>query len=439
MPLVGVPATEVVGAVHGIEVPVEVDRGDLADPPRGQQLADLPRGRREAVVERHVDPPPGPRLGVEDAPAVLGRRRHRLLGDDVDARLERLHDDVGMGVVAGADDERVRPARRRASRRGRSSPPAPSSRASPPPPPAASGLLSLRPTSATCSPQVSGTSRPQVPAPRCPVPTMASRLLLVCTGSPIAKEVTARLLCAGPRRLSRRRHGPEAADMKASAEAIAELPAARRPRDPERTKRDILIAAREEFVEHGLDGARVDRIAERAGANKRMLYHYVGNKEALYARVLLDAYARHPRRRGRTPPRHARPGRRDGAPRRLHLRPLPAEPLVHPAARHREHPARRLRARVAGHPRGCTRRSSPRSATCSPPARPAGIFRPGVDPVQLYITIAGISYFYMSNIHTLSVIFDAPLAAEANMAARRQHAIDVVLGYLRPANPLAMK
>ena len=64
----------------------------------------------------------------------------------------------------------------------------------------------------------------------------------------------------------------------------------RRPRDPDRTKRDILVAAREEFVEHGLDGARVDRIAERAGANKRMLYHYVGNKEALYARVLLDAY-----------------------------------------------------------------------------------------------------------------------------------------------------
>jgi AcrR family transcriptional regulator len=67
-------------------------------------------------------------------------------------------------------------------------------------------------------------------------------------------------------------------------------PPARRPRDPDRTKRDILVAAREEFVEFGLDGARIDRIAERAGANKRMLYHYVGNKEALYARVLLDAY-----------------------------------------------------------------------------------------------------------------------------------------------------
>ena len=64
----------------------------------------------------------------------------------------------------------------------------------------------------------------------------------------------------------------------------------RRQRNPDLTKRDILVAAREEFVEFGFDGARVDRIAERAGANKRLLYHYVGNKEALYSRVLLEAY-----------------------------------------------------------------------------------------------------------------------------------------------------
>jgi AcrR family transcriptional regulator len=63
-----------------------------------------------------------------------------------------------------------------------------------------------------------------------------------------------------------------------------------RARNPERTKSDILVAAREEFCEFGLDGARVDRIAERATANKRLLYHYFGNKEALYSAVLVDAY-----------------------------------------------------------------------------------------------------------------------------------------------------
>ena len=62
----------------------------------------------------------------------------------------------------------------------------------------------------------------------------------------------------------------------------------------------------------------------------------------------------------------------------------------------------------------------------------AGVFRAGVDPVQLYITIAGVSYFYLSNIHTLSVIFERPLTEEAQMAERREHAVEVVLGYLRP-------
>ena len=60
------------------------------------------------------------------------------------------------------------------------------------------------------------------------------------------------------------------------------------------------------------------------------------------------------------------------------------------------------------------------------------MFRAGVDPVQLYITIAGVSYFYLSNIHTLSVVFERPLTEEARMAERRAHAVEVVLGYLRP-------
>ena len=62
----------------------------------------------------------------------------------------------------------------------------------------------------------------------------------------------------------------------------------------------------------------------------------------------------------------------------------------------------------------------------------AGVFRAGVDPVQLYITIAGVSYFYLSNIHTLSVVFGRPLTEAGAMGERRGHAVEVVLGYLRP-------
>ena len=52
----------------------------------------------------------------------------------------------------------------------------------------------------------------------------------------------------------------------------------------------ILEAAKQEFAAHGLAGARVDRIAAKAGANKRMLYYHVGKKDDLYLAVLEEAY-----------------------------------------------------------------------------------------------------------------------------------------------------
>ena len=71
--------------------------------------------------------------------------------------------------------------------------------------------------------------------------------------------------------------------------AETKAPETRRPRNSARTKASILAAARVEFADRGFEGARVDAIAERAEANKRLLYHYFGNKEELYRAVLLDA------------------------------------------------------------------------------------------------------------------------------------------------------
>ena len=60
-----------------------------------------------------------------------------------------------------------------------------------------------------------------------------------------------------------------------------------------------------------------------------------------------------------------------------------------------------------------------------------GVFRTGVDPLQLYISIAALCYFYLSNIHTLSSIFGRDLATAPARSARLKHMTDVVLGYLR--------
>ncbi len=57
-------------------------------------------------------------------------------------------------------------------------------------------------------------------------------------------------------------------------------------RNPERTRERILCAALKEFAAKGFAGARVDTIARRAAINKRMLYHYFGDKEHLFREVL---------------------------------------------------------------------------------------------------------------------------------------------------------
>jgi AcrR family transcriptional regulator len=63
------------------------------------------------------------------------------------------------------------------------------------------------------------------------------------------------------------------------------------PRDSSATKARLLDAAFNEFAAYGIAGARVDRIAEAAGANKRLIYVYFGNKEQLFDAVLQRAMA----------------------------------------------------------------------------------------------------------------------------------------------------
>jgi len=58
----------------------------------------------------------------------------------------------------------------------------------------------------------------------------------------------------------------------------------------ESTRQSLLAAARAAFAEGGLEGARVDEIAKRAGANKQLVYHYFGSKDGLYTAVLEEVY-----------------------------------------------------------------------------------------------------------------------------------------------------
>ena len=200
-------------------------------------------------------------------------------------------------------------------------------------------------------------------------------------------------------------------------------------RNPARNQERILQAATEEFARYGLGGARVDRIAARAGANKRMLYYYYGNKEDLFLAVLEASYA-HIRR--------AELG--------LHLEDLdPAQGvrrlveftweyyLKHPEFLTLLNSENLHRARHLKRSRDIAAMHSPLIALLRDlllRGERAGKFRKGVDPVQLYISIAALGYFYLSNRHTLSTIFERDLLSPKSKAERLRHMTDLVLGYL---------
>lgn len=208
--------------------------------------------------------------------------------------------------------------------------------------------------------------------------------------------------------------------------------AARPVRDPERTRARILDAARDEFAAHGLGGARVDRIARNAEANKRMLYYYYGNKDDLFLAVLEAAYA------------HIRE-----AEKALHLTEVePSEAIRRLVAftweYYLEHPefmtllnsANLHRARHLEKSGTVRSMHSPFVAMIDEileRGRKSGEFRAGVDPVQLYISIASLTYFYLGNKYTLSAIFGRDLLSPRAKAERLAHMTELVLGYLLKA------
>jgi AcrR family transcriptional regulator len=202
-------------------------------------------------------------------------------------------------------------------------------------------------------------------------------------------------------------------------------------RDPERTKDLILQAGVTEFSAKGLGGARVDAIAKRAGANKRMLYHYFGNKRDLFLAVLEHIYEEIRREEADL---HLEKLDPVTGMRRLiefsfnyyvdhphFIRLLNSENLHHARHLRRSTRVREMHSPFIAMIRGLLRRGVRQ-----------GVFRDGVDPVQLYISIAGLGYFYFSNIHTLSTIFGKDLFNARLREMRRRHVVEVVLGFLRP-------
>jgi AcrR family transcriptional regulator len=204
-----------------------------------------------------------------------------------------------------------------------------------------------------------------------------------------------------------------------------------RSKRAEATRQRILEASIREFAANGLAGARVDEIACRAGANKRMLYVHFGSKEELWLRVLEHVYAakREEERDldvGNLPPAEAmarlvRFNLRYAARHPEFVTLLNQENLNHANYLGRSDRVRALYSPLLEQLRDVLARGAE-----------TGVFRRDADPLQTYVTLVALGHFYVSNLHTLSVIFKTKLSSEVALGAREAHCVEVVLGYLRP-------
>jgi len=207
----------------------------------------------------------------------------------------------------------------------------------------------------------------------------------------------------------------------------------KRTNDPERTMAGIMAVATAEFAAKGLAGARIDAIADATHTSKRMIYYYYGSKEGLYLAVLEDAY-----RRIRAT--EAELQLADLSPQEA-LKTLVGFTFDH---HHSNQGFIRL-VMSENMQRGEYLAQSKliqelnMSAIESIEALykrgvKAGVFRKGLDPIDIHASISALTFFNVSNRYTFDLIFQRDGQTNKALAARRQSVVDMILRFVSYAN-----
>jgi len=180
-------------------------------------------------------------------------------------------------------------------------------------------------------------------------------------------------------------------------------------RDADKTRARVLRAARNEFMRHGYSGARIERISRAGRSSDRMIYYYFESKEKLYLTVLEGVYAE----LGEA----ERALELDASKPEQALRELVAFTwgyyLAHPefvALLSNENLHRGQRIAKSKAVKGMSRPVLEILQTILDQGARQRAFRTGLDVHQVYITIAALGYFYLSNRYTLSSFLGFDLA-----------------------------
>ena len=203
-----------------------------------------------------------------------------------------------------------------------------------------------------------------------------------------------------------------------------------RTNDPERTMAGILAVALREFADKGLSGARIDEIADATHTSKRMIYYYFGSKEGLYLAVLEHSYREMRRIESELlldnlPPEDA-------------LRRLVEFTFDHHVT-HEDYIRIVMSENIE---RGKYLAQSQIIQELNVPAisaigrlyergLAAGVFREGLDPVDIHASISALTFFNVSNQYSFGQIFKRDLSAPAARALRRANIVEMVVRFVR--------
>jgi AcrR family transcriptional regulator len=202
-----------------------------------------------------------------------------------------------------------------------------------------------------------------------------------------------------------------------------------RTNDPARTMAEILAVATHEFADKGLTGARIDAIAAATRTSKRMIYYYFGSKDGLYLAVLEEAY------------RRMRAIESD-----LHLDDLPPAQALQKLVEftydhHRDNEDFIRLVMNENIQRGEYLRQSQSIQALNSNAIQSvqavydrgvaqGVFRPGLDPVDIHSAISAFTFFNVSNRHTFGLIFQDRASQDKANTLKRVHVVALILRFV---------
>ena len=202
-----------------------------------------------------------------------------------------------------------------------------------------------------------------------------------------------------------------------------------RTNDPARTMAEILEVATHEFADKGLAGARIDEIAAATRTSKRMIYYYFGSKDGLYLAVLEEAY------------RRMRSIEAD-----LHLDDLSPQQALRKLVEftydhHRDnedfirlvmseniHRAEYLRQSKSMRELNVNAIDSVRELYERGVAE--GVFRAGLDPVDIHAAISALTVFNVANRYTFGAIFDRDDPQAKAQILPREHVVQLILRFV---------